>query len=183
MDKHTCECLAIDVAGSIICKRVVEVLSTPISVHGVPLYMRSGNCLEFVSRAIFEWSTQADIATALSGHGKPEQNSVDESFTGNFREDCLSLEGFRSLNEASFIIEGWRRHYNAVRPHSSMKYMTPHEFKLHNSVQPNRAEPSYRKEWLNRAKQVSRMAQVECRSSARRPSRVTSTFSQTGNVR
>ncbi|MDD3765535.1 MAG: integrase core domain-containing protein, partial [Nevskiales bacterium] len=27
------------------------------------------------------------------------------------------------------IIESWRRHYNAVRPHSSLGYLTPHEFK------------------------------------------------------
>ena len=28
------------------------------------------------------------------------------------------------------IIEQWRRHYNAVRPHSSLEYQTPVEFKL-----------------------------------------------------
>ena len=45
----------------------------------------------------------------------------------------------RSRREAAVIIEAWRRHYNAVRPHSSLNYMTPHEFKHHNPVQPNRA--------------------------------------------
>ena len=42
---------------------------------------------------------------------------------------CLSLEWFRSRREAAVIIEAWRRHYNAVRPHSSLDYLTPHEFK------------------------------------------------------
>lgn len=40
------------------------------------------------------------------------------------------------------VIEAWRKHYNAVRPHSSLTYMTPHEFKqhqLHNPPIPNRA--------------------------------------------
>jgi hypothetical protein len=53
------------------------------------------------------------------------------SFNGKFRDECLSLEWFRSRREASIVIETWRKHYNAVRPHSSLDYLTPHEFKLH----------------------------------------------------
>lgn len=28
----------------------------------------------------------------------------------------------------SLIIEDWRRHYNEIRPHSSLNYRTPAEF-------------------------------------------------------
>ena len=45
---------------------------------------------------------------------------------------------FRSRREAAVIIEAWRQHYNAVGPQSSLNYMTPHEFKHHNRVYPNR---------------------------------------------
>ncbi|MBM3272682.1 transposase, partial [Candidatus Kaiserbacteria bacterium] len=31
--------------------------------------------------------------------------------------------------EAKIVIETWRRHYNHVRPHSSLKDLTPIEFK------------------------------------------------------
>ena len=42
------------------------------------------------------------------------------------RDECLSLEWFRSRAEAKVIIERWRRrHYNEVRPHSSVGYLTP----------------------------------------------------------
>ncbi|TMJ36913.1 MAG: transposase, partial [Alphaproteobacteria bacterium] len=37
-----------------------------------------------------------------------------------FRDECLSLEWFRTRAEAKPIIERWRRHYNEVRPHSSL---------------------------------------------------------------
>src|SRR5690606_23539105 len=40
----------------------------------------------------------------------------------------LSLEWFRSRTEAKVVIETWRRHYNEVRPHSSLGYLTPAEF-------------------------------------------------------
>jgi len=39
------------------------------------------------------------------------------------------MEWFRSREEAKVIIETWRRHYNAVRPHSSLNYQTPNESK------------------------------------------------------
>ncbi|WP_244108877.1 transposase, partial [Burkholderia anthina] len=32
-------------------------------------------------------------------------------------------------SEAKVVIEQWRRHYNAIRPHSSLAYLTPDEFK------------------------------------------------------
>lgn len=37
------------------------------------------------------------------------------------------------------VIEAWRHHYNTVRPHSSLDYLTPHEFKQHTHPIPNRA--------------------------------------------
>jgi putative transposase len=139
VDEYTRECLAIDVAGSIRSKRVITVLSRLVSLHGAPLFIRSDNGPEFVSHAVLEWIAQAGIATALSDPGKPWQNGADESFNGKFRDECLSLEWFRSRKEAAIIIEAWRRHYNAVRPHSSLAYLTPHEFKQQHPSIPNRA--------------------------------------------
>lgn len=50
------------------------------------------------------------------------------SFNGKFRDECLSMEWFRNRLEARVVIEGWRRHYNEIRSHSSLNYQTPHEF-------------------------------------------------------
>lgn len=68
------------------------------------------------------------IETALIDPGKPWQNGATESFNGKFRDECLSLEWFRSRAEAKIVIEAWRKHYNQVRPHSSLGYLTPAEF-------------------------------------------------------
>ena len=139
IDEYTRECLAIDVAGSIRSKRVVEVLAKLVSVHGAPLFMRSDNGPEFVSHRILEWIDGSGIATSLSDPGKPWQNGADESFNGKFRDECLSLEWFRSRREATVVIEAWRQHYNAVRPHSSLVYLTPNEFKQHHQTVPTPA--------------------------------------------
>ena len=129
VDEWTRECLAIDVAGGIRSGRVIEVLTQLLSVHGAPRYLRSDNGPEFVAAAILRWLADAQIDTALIDPGKPWQNATDESFNGKFRDEFLSLQWFRNRVDAKVGIEQWRRHYNDVRPHSSLGYLTPLEFK------------------------------------------------------
>jgi putative transposase len=129
IDEFTRQALAIDVAGSIRSRRVIEVLAALISERGAPRHLRSDNGPEFVSAAILQWLQSAGIETALIDPGKPWQNGTDESFNGRFRAECLSLEWFRTRREARVVIETWRQHYNAVRPHSSLQYLTPNEFR------------------------------------------------------
>jgi putative transposase len=100
-----------------------------VSVHGAPRYLRSDNGPEFVACAILRWLHEAGIETALIDPGKPWQNGADESFNGKFRDEFLTLQWFRNRVDAKVGTEQWRRHYNAVRPHSSLGYLTPLEFK------------------------------------------------------
>jgi putative transposase len=127
-DEFTKEGLAIDVDGRIRSPRVIDVLSQLVSARGAPAFLRSDNGPEFVSKALLSWIVAQGIGTALIEPGKPWQNGVAESFNGKFRDECLSLEWFRSRAEAKVIIEAWRRQYNEVRPHSSLDYLTPTEF-------------------------------------------------------
>jgi putative transposase len=127
-DEFTKEGLAIDVDGRIRSPRVIEVLSRLVSERGAPRFLRSDNGPEFVSRKLLSWIVAQKIDIALIDPGKPWQNGVGESFNGKFRDECLSLEWFRSRAEAKVVIESWRRHYNEVRPHSSLGYLTPAEF-------------------------------------------------------
>lgn len=129
IDEFTRECLAIDVASGIRSGRVIEVLAQLVSIHGAPRHLRSDNGPECVAGAILRWLHTAQIETALIDPGKPWQNGADESFNGKLRDEYLSLQWFRNRVEARVGIEQWRRHYNEVRPHSSLGYMTPMEFK------------------------------------------------------
>jgi len=129
VDEYTRECLAIDVAGSIRSHRVIEVLAQAISTRGAPKVLRSDNGPEFVSRALLKWAMAGGLELALIEPGKPWQNGTAESFNGKFRDECLSMEWFRCRAEAKVLIESWRRHYNEVRPHSSLKSLTPTAFR------------------------------------------------------
>jgi putative transposase len=57
--------------------------------------------------------------------GSPWENGFIESFNARLRDELLDGEIFYSLNEAKIVIESWRRHYNAVRPHGSLGYKPP----------------------------------------------------------
>ncbi len=105
--------------------RVIEVLSRLVSQRGAPHRLRSDNGPEFISKALLRGVAEQGLEVALIDPGKPWQNGMVESFNGKFRDECLSMEWFRSRVEAKVVIEEWRRSYNDVRPHSSLGNMTP----------------------------------------------------------
>lgn len=86
------------------------------------------NGTEFTSKAMFDWSKDSQVKLAFIQPGKPTQNAFVESLNGKFRNECLSQHWFRTLAEARYEIEQWRDHYNNVRPHSSLNYLSPKEF-------------------------------------------------------
>ena len=61
-----------------------------------------------MSKALLSWIVTQGIGTALIEPGKPWQNGVAGA-NGKFRDECLSLEWFRSRAEAKVLIEEWRR--------------------------------------------------------------------------
>ena len=60
--------------------------------------------------------------------GSPWQNGYVESFHDKFRRERLNREVFHTLGEARVVIEEWRRKFNAVRPHRSLRTLTPQEY-------------------------------------------------------
>lgn len=58
------------------------------------------------------------------------QNAFVESFNGKFREYCLDLNLFASLEDARSTIDGWRTLFNHVRPNRSIGRKPPAVFAL-----------------------------------------------------
>ena len=108
---------------------VIAVLEQAFEEHGAPEYIRSDNGPEFIAKVIKSWLAERDVKTHYIDPGSPWQNAYGESFNNSLRDECLNLEVFQSLTEAKILIEQWRRHYNTQRPHSSLEYLTPEEFR------------------------------------------------------
>ena len=128
VDEYTRESLAIRVATSIKSRAVIEVLSRLVAERGAPQCLRSDNGSEFVATRVKEWLKEKGVETLYIEPGSPWQNAKGESFNGRLRDECLNVEWFKNLREATVIVETWRRHYNKERPHSSLDYRTPGEF-------------------------------------------------------
>ena len=125
IDEFTRECLAIRIDRKLNSTAVIDVLSDLFILRGVPGHVRSDNGPEFIAKAVQDWITLVGAKTAYIEPGSPWENGYCESFNSKLRDELLNGEIFYSLKEARIVIECWRRHYNEVRPHSSLGYRPP----------------------------------------------------------
>jgi putative transposase len=95
---------------------------------GLPDVIRVDNGSEFISQAMDRWAYGNAVKLSFSRPGKPVDSAFIESFNGSFRDECLNVNWFLSIEDAREKIENWRKDYNRFRPHSSLDDMTPDEF-------------------------------------------------------
>lgn len=125
IDEFTRCCLAIVVARRLRSDDVLQCLTDLFVAHGPPQHIRSDNGPGFAARAVRHWLGRVGVKTLFIEPGSPWENGYCESFNSKLRDELLDREIFTTLREAQVLIEAWRRHYNAVRPHSSLGYRPP----------------------------------------------------------
>jgi hypothetical protein len=65
------------------------------------------------------------IEDSVHHAGQSMGERLRRELNARLRDELLNGEIFYSLREAQIVIESWRRHYNAVRPHASLAYKPP----------------------------------------------------------
>ena len=125
LDEFTRESLAIRVRRKLSAVDVIDVLTDLLILRGIPAYIRSDNGPEFVAGAVRQWIAAVGARTAFIEPGSPWENRYIESFNARLRDELLNGEVFYTLKEAQVLIESWRRHSNAIRPHGSLGYRPP----------------------------------------------------------
>jgi putative transposase len=129
VDDYTRECVLQLVDFSISGERVSRALSELVNTRGLPAQLVSDNGPEFTSKSMFLWAQHSGVKLHFIQPGKPTQNAFVESYNGKFRDACLNEHWFLTLGDARRHIEGWRIHYNTIRPHSSLGNQTPAMFR------------------------------------------------------
>ena len=109
-------------------ERVVEALDWLLAAGQKPAMLSIDNGPEFISRALDAWAHRHGVRLEFSRPGKPTDNAFIEAFNSRFRDECLNLHWFDSLEEAQTTIEAWRVDYNTERPHGALGQQTPAEF-------------------------------------------------------
>jgi len=125
IDEFTKEALMIRVDQKLNSTDVMGALTDLFILRGPPEFIRSDDGPEFVALKVREWIEAVGAKTAYIEPGSPWENGYCESFNARFRNELLDGEVFYSLREAQILIERWRRHYNAIRPHSALGYRPP----------------------------------------------------------
>jgi len=120
VDDYTRECVLQIVDFSISGQRLTREFDQLVATRPLPQTIVSDNGSEFTNKAMFFWAKRVGVKLHFIQPGKPIQNAFVESFNGKFREYCLDLKWFASLEDARSTIDRWRSHYNNVRPHRSL---------------------------------------------------------------
>lgn len=128
VDEFTRQGLAIRIGRSLTAGDVIRILEELFREHGRPACLRSDNGPELVSAAVQKWLKEKHVDTHYIDPGSPWQNAYNESFNSIFRTTCLDRWLFGSMTEARVVINKWLAEYNTIRPHGSLRGMTPEQF-------------------------------------------------------
>jgi transposase InsO family protein len=127
VDEHTRECLGLEGATNFRSLAVQTVLSNLFETRCAPVFLRSDNGSEFISRSLAVFLSQSGTQSRFIQPGSPWQNGHAESFVSRLRAELLDVEVFHSLADAQVKLAIYKRYYNEQRPHSSLGYRTPAE--------------------------------------------------------
>jgi transposase InsO family protein len=125
IDEHSRECLAIEVGRKLNSDDVLWRLTQLFVEHGPPRYLRSDNGGEFIATKVRKWLARVGVNTLYIEPGSPWENGYGESFNGKLRDELLNREVFDTVLETKVLADRYRKHYNTVRPHSSLGYRPP----------------------------------------------------------
>lgn len=128
VDNYSRECLEIEVGQSLKGEDVVRVMERMKLIRGaIPQRIKVDNGSEFISKALDKWAYENAVVLDFSRPGKPTDNAFIESFNGSFRDECLNVNWFLSLEDAWEKIQAFKEEYNHFRPHSALGNLTPVE--------------------------------------------------------
>ena len=93
-----------------------------------PLLVVSDNGTRATSHVVLSWQQDRGVGWHYIAPGKPVQNAFVESLNGRLRDECLNEHVFQGLPQPGGSSRAWRADYNAHRPHTSLRGLTPNEF-------------------------------------------------------
>lgn len=91
--------------------------------------LRSDNGLIFQSRRFRRACRDYKLSQEFITPYTPEQNGMIERFFRSLKEECAWLHNFRDFEEARRTITTWIRYYNEERPHQSLGYLSPAQYR------------------------------------------------------
>jgi len=101
LDVFHSKCLALSLAQNTTGAYVAGVLGCLATLHRLSGRIHVDNGSEFTSKAVDKWANDRGVTLAFSRTGKPTDSPFIESFNGSFRDECLNVNWFLSLEDAA----------------------------------------------------------------------------------
>lgn len=96
---------------------------------GATPIIRSDNGLIFQSRKFRAACKDYRLAQEFVTPYTPEQNGMIERVFRSLKEECVWLQNFTDFEEARREVTSWINFYNTERPHQSLGYLSPEQFR------------------------------------------------------
>jgi len=95
---------------------------------GVHPRIISDNGTQFISKDFTEYLRHVGLQQARTSVAYPQSNGKIERYFGSLTRECLRRTSFIDLDDARRQINKYVDHYNTVRLHSSLGYLTPKDY-------------------------------------------------------
>ncbi len=100
-----------------------------------PPTVRSDNGLMFQSRRFWAACPDYRLSQEFITPYTPEQNGIIERFFRSLKEECVWQHQFPSFTDARRTITEWIRWYNDGRPHQTLGYPSPRQYRARQLVE------------------------------------------------
>ena len=127
MDWHTRHVLSWRVSTTQDTSFCLEALEEAIEKYGRPDIFNTDQGSQFTSAAWINEMEKQGIKISMDGKGCWMDNVFIERLWRSLKYECIYLNAFDTIREASDGIDHWMNYYNQERPHSSLDDQTPSE--------------------------------------------------------
>lgn len=132
MDEGSRRALWTEAHRSISAKKLITILDRVAAYRGLPQYIRCDNGPEFIAEQLAAWAEEKGVELRHIQPGKPSQNGLIERLNKTLRTECLNLNWFSTMELLNEEIQNWSYIYNYLRPHESLKDITPDQYEINN---------------------------------------------------
>ena len=108
-------------------KLAVETLEKALEEYGTPNMILSDRGSQFTSKLYQRTLEEYGIMCSMSRPYKPVDNVYIETFFKTMKTEIGYVKKY-TIKEYKMVVEYWMNYYNTKRIHSSIGYLTPHEY-------------------------------------------------------
>ena len=120
IDEYSRRCLASVATKRPTSSQLLATLSQILEREGAPKSIRSDHGPQFISEACASWCWRHGVAHRFTGKIAFKENCLAERLNLTVRNEVIDVFHIPTLEDAQYVLDDWRNHYNSARSHKSL---------------------------------------------------------------